>query len=74
MQRQGNLIAVKIVSVGEILDIKAQILISGMHGQGLIMHIAGHAQFCHLDDDAITLLNRNIRHTGNIQMPVESLF
>ena len=42
-------------SIGIVPNVKAQVLIRRQQGQGLIMHIGGHAPLCHFLDDLVAL-------------------
>lgn len=67
---QAYLICVLGVGVGEVRDVKAQFLIGCHHGQGLEMHIAGHAVLGHLCDDIVALLHAYAGDADQIEMIV----
>ena len=68
VQRQTDLIGVVGLGIGEMGDVKAQILVSGVHGQGLVVDIAGDAPLGHFGDDLIALLRSDTGDPGQIQM------
>ena len=68
IEGQGDLIFILIVGIRIILHPEALVLISCIHGQRLIMHIAGHPQSGHILDQGISLLLIDAVHTDHVQM------
>ena len=56
------------IGIGEVFDVKTQVLIGRMHRQRLIVDVAGNAGFGHFNDDLVALLGRNTRDLCQIQM------
>lgn len=73
VQGQGDFVFKLGKGIGIVPHIKAQILIGRQQGQGLIMHIGGHALLCHFLDDLAPLGHGLARKPGQIQMAAGNL-
>ena len=68
IERQGDLILKEPVSVGIVLDVDAHGLVGSHHRQGLVVHVGSNAPFGHLLDDAVAVLARLTRESGDVEV------
>ena len=73
VQRQGHFVDELVVGVGIVLDVEAQGLVGRHHRQGLVVDVAGHTSFGHLDDDFVAFLQALAEQAGEVEVAARSV-